>query len=96
MSLSIPIVLRRAAFLAGLVLVVGLAVPQPAAAQKICKASRCGVNQERVEVESKTCKANKKRPAITVTRACCAKPNGKLRCKKFPKCPKKSPSAACV
>jgi hypothetical protein len=74
----------------------GLVLSTPAAAQKICKASRCPKNQERVEVESKTCKPNRKRPAIIVTRACCAKPNGKLRCKKFPKCPKKSPSAACV
>jgi len=95
MSLSMPMV-RKAAFFAGLVFCLGLAVPQLVAAQKICNASRCGVNQERVELETRTCRANKKRPAIVITRACCAKPNGKLRCKKFPKCPKKSPSAACV
>jgi hypothetical protein len=88
--------MRKTAFVAGLVLSLGLVVPQLAAAQKICKASRCKRNQQLVEINTKECKANRRRPAILVKRACCAKPNNKLVCRKFPKCPKKSPSSACV
>lgn len=82
--------------IAAAVFVVGLSIPAPADAQNICGASRCNASQTRVRLERKSCKANKKRPAITVARACCQKPNGKIRCKKYPKCPKKSPSSACV
>lgn len=82
--------------LAGALLMAGVVLAQPAAAQGICNARNCGKNQERVSLEYKTCKPNKKRPAITVSRAVCQKPNGKLKKKKFPKCPKKSPSTGCT
>lgn len=83
-------------FVAGALFAAGLAFAQPASAQGICNARNCGQNQERVSLECKTCKPNKKRPAIEVCRAVCQKPNGKLKKKKYPKCPKVSPSTGCT
>ncbi len=60
-----------------------------------CKATQCPASQTRVNIESKTCKATKRRPAVVVSRACCQKPSGKIKCKKYPKCPKNSPSTSC-
>jgi hypothetical protein len=82
--------------LAGALLAASVVLAPPAAAANICNARNCGKNQQRVTLEYKTCKPNKKRPAITVARAVCQKPNGKLKKKKFPKCPKKSPSTGCT
>lgn len=53
---------------------------------------KCGGRQELVRVEEKVCPATKRRPAVIVQRACCQKPNGKVRCKAFKKCPRRSPS----
>lgn len=71
-------------------------VPSRADAQGICNARNCPAGQERVRLECKTCKVNKRRPAIELCRAVCQKPNGKIKPKKYPKCPKKSPSAGCT
>lgn len=71
-------------------------VEPPVASAASCSASKCGKGQTRTKLDSKTCKANKKRPAIVITRACCRKSNGKVRCKAFPQCPKKSPSTSCT
>jgi hypothetical protein len=77
-------------------LFVAVATPEASAQQAgICKATLCPASQTRVRIESKTCKATKKRPSIVLSRACCQKPNGKIKCKKYPKCPKKSPSTSC-
>jgi hypothetical protein len=48
-------------------------------------------------LESKTCPATDRRPAVVVQRACCTKitqknPEGKTRCKSFPSCPSNWPS----
>jgi hypothetical protein len=72
------------------------AAPDASAQQAgFCKATLCPSSQTRVRIESLTCKATKRRPAIIKSRACCQKPNGKIKCKKYPKCPKNSPSTSC-
>lgn len=80
---------RTAAMLAallGAMLVAGAAhaakLPEP----------KCGGRQQLVRVDEKVCPATKRRPAVVVQRACCQKPNGKVRCKAFKKCPRRSPS----
>ena len=74
-----------------------VAAPEASAQQAgICKATLCPSSQTRVRIESKTCKATKKRPSIQLSRACCQKPSGKIKCKKYPKCPKNSPSTSCT
>jgi hypothetical protein len=81
---------------AGAVLASSLVLAQPAAAANICNARNCGANQTRISLDCKTCKPTKKRPAIQVCRAVCEKPNGKLKKKHMPKCPKVSPSTGCT
>jgi hypothetical protein len=80
----------------GAMFAASLVAVQPAAAANICNARSCGKNQTRISLDCKTCKPNKKRPAIEVCRAVCEKPNGKLKKKHMPKCPKKSPSTGCT
>lgn len=76
---------------------VALSAPVASAQQAgVCKATQCPASQTRVRVENKSCKATKKRPSISLARACCQKPNGKIKCKKYPKCPKNSPSTSCT
>lgn len=55
--------------------------------------ARCGPRQTLVRTDTRECKATKFRPAITIRRACCENAKGKVRCKPFKKCPRKSPSA---
>ena len=56
----------------------------------------CPGNQTLASLDSKTCPANNKRPAVVVRRACCAKADRKgdpkVHCKHFPHCPNNSPS----
>lgn len=47
---------------------------------------KCPPNSNTV-IETKQCPGG-----FVVQRACCTNPKGKVRCKAFPKCPKKSPS----
>ena len=42
--------------------------------------------------DTKTCPANAHRGQITVKRACCKNPEGKIRCRHMPHCPRRSPS----
>ena len=42
--------------------------------------------------DEKTCPANAHRPAIVVKRACCKSPEGRMRCRHMPHCPRRSPS----
>jgi hypothetical protein len=79
---------------AALVVAGGLAwsVPAFACADNV----QCGKNRTVSRIETKTCKANKKRAAIVVRRACCENKKGKVRCLPFKKCPKKSPSRSCA
>lgn len=78
-------------------MLIATAAPDASAQQAgLCKATKCPSTQTRVRIETLTCKATKRRPAITKARACCQKPNGKIKCKKYPKCPKNSPSTSCT
>ena len=79
---------------AALIVAGGVAWSAPAMA-KCADNVKCGKNQTVVRTETKTCKANKQRPAIVVRRACCENKKGKIRCLPFKKCPKKSPSSSC-
>ena len=86
--------IRGAAMLGASLLAIALGMPAPASAA--CADNvKCGKNQTVARVETKECKANKKRPAITIRRACCQDKKGKIKCKPFKKCPKKSPSGSC-
>ena len=76
-----------------LVLGTGLAVPQLAsAALEAAQATNCGTGRTVVGVDDKVCPANKRRPTVVVHRACCANHKGKVKCKRFPRCPRRSPS----
>ncbi len=70
-------------------IVLGVDAWPAAAAAKLTCPGRQVVDR----IDAKVCPANKMRPAITVQRVCCRKPNGKVRCKAFKKCPRRSPSA---
>ena len=74
----------------------GLASPPLAAAGKWtrrqARLASCARNQTLGRVDTRTCPATKRRPAITMRRACCYKPNGRLACKPFGPCPPRSPS----
>lgn len=52
----------------------------------------CGPRQTLVRIDQKVCPANDRRPAIIRERACCERPNGKVRCGHMPHCPRNSPS----
>lgn len=68
----------------------GVVAATPAAA---APEPKCGVRQTLVRVDQKICPATSRRPAVIVQRACCERPNGKVRCKAFKKCPRRSPSS---
>lgn len=90
-------VVKPTSALAVLVFALGaLSAPEAFAQKAFCKAMQCPATQTRVLVDKRTCKATRRRPAITRARACCQRANGKIKCKKWPKCPKKSPSTACT
>ncbi|MCW5890541.1 MAG: hypothetical protein KIT14_08310 [bacterium] len=80
---------RTAALLAA---VVGTVLVASAADAAKLPRPKCGGRQEMVRVDEKVCPATKRRPAVVIQRACCQKPNGKIRCKAFKKCPRRSPS----
>jgi len=76
-----------------LVLGTGFAAPRLAsAALEAANAMTCGRNRTVVEIDDKVCPSTKRRPAVVIHRACCANAKGKVKCKRFPKCPKRSPS----
>jgi hypothetical protein len=72
--------------------VLGTLLVAGAAEAKKLPTPKCGKRQTLVRVDEKFCPATKRRPAVVVQRACCQKPNGKVRCKAFKKCPRRSPS----
>jgi hypothetical protein len=86
MSGSVRTVWATAAGLA----VWGLVAAAPASA---ATEPKCGPRQTLVRVDDKICPATSRRPAVVVKRACCERPNGKVRCKAFKKCPRRSPSS---
>ena len=88
---------RLLAAAAMLLLGAGLACPTPAAAKgkwarRQARLASCPHNNSVLRIDSKVCPANKRRPAITVRRACCVNPRGHIMCKQFVPCPPRSPS----
>ena len=88
---------RLLAAAATLLLAAGLACPTPAAAKgkwarRQARLASCPHNNSVLRIDSKVCPANKRRPAITVRRACCVNPRGHIACKQFVPCPPRSPS----
>jgi hypothetical protein len=85
----------KAAATAG-VLVLLTTLAMPATAGAACpQYVKCGEGQTLARVETKECKATRLRPAVTISRACCQDRKGRVRCKAFKKCPRKSPSSTC-
>jgi len=56
------------------------------------KADQCGGRKTLIGVQQRICPSTKRRPAVVVRRACCANAKGKVRCRHFPHCPRRSPS----
>jgi len=72
-------------------------VPPPVAAagkwsRRQARLASCPRNRTLARTDTKACPATKRRPAITMRRACCYNPNGRLVCKPFGPCPPRSPS----
>jgi hypothetical protein len=74
-----------------LVLASGFAAPRLASAAIEANSTECG-RRTVVNIDDKICPTTKRRPAVVVHRACCANPKGKVKCKRFPRCPRRSPS----
>jgi len=70
----------------------GLAVALTASGAGAGAAPTCGRGQTVARIETKTCPATPRRPAVKVERACCQNKNGSVHCRSFPQCPKRSPS----
>jgi hypothetical protein len=75
-----------------LVTAVLLAMLAPRVASASSASLKCPGRYSVDHFDSKICPANAKRPAITVKRACCRNPEGKIRCRHMPHCPRRSPS----
>ena len=84
---------------AGLLIGAGLLGPISAEAacgakwrKRAAKLGSCQPPKTIFRLQNKTCPANKHRPPIVVTRACCENRKGKVQCHPFPTCPSRSPS----
>ena len=79
-----------------MLLAAGIASPPGAAAsqwtRRQAQKESCPRNRTLVDVDTKICPANPRRQAIVLKRACCENRVGRVRCKPFDKCPKRSPS----
>jgi hypothetical protein len=78
-----------------MLLAAGLALPPPAAAgfaERHAKKQTCPRGRTLVDLDTKICPANKRRHSIVLKRACCEDRRGRVKCKPFIKCPKRSPS----
>ena len=74
---------------------IGFVTPRSAGASialDALTADRCGPRKTLVDLQQKICPATPRRPAVVVNRACCANAKGKVHCKAFPHCPRRSPS----
>jgi hypothetical protein len=88
---------RLIALAAALVIGGTFAVPSFANArltfeERNAKKARCPLQRHLIRIDQKVCPANPRRGPIIVLRACCEDRRGRLHCKKFLKCPKRSPS----
>jgi hypothetical protein len=79
-----------------MLLAVGLAAPSPASAGpwslRHAKKQTCPPGKTLVDLDTKICPANPLRDAVVLKRACCENRKGKVKCKPFLKCPKRSKS----
>jgi hypothetical protein len=78
-----------------LLLAAGLALPSLASAgfaERHAKKQTCGRNRTLVDLDTKICPATPRRHSIVLKRACCENRRGRVRCKPFLKCPKRSRS----
>jgi hypothetical protein len=76
-----------------LVVGTGFGAPRLAsAALEAAQATNCGRGRTVVGVDDKICPSTRRRPAVVIHRACCANAKGKVKCKHFPRCPRRSPS----
>ena len=75
-------------------LVVGTSFVAPPVASAAFEAlsTECGHGRTVVGIDDKICPANRRRPAVVIHRACCANAKGKVKCKHYPRCPRRSPS----
>ena len=63
----------------------------PATARQTRLAS-CPPPKTLLRLDRKICGPTKFRPPLVRVRACCESRSGKVKCKPFPPCPKRSPS----
>ena len=92
--------MRGRRLLAGLALIAaaGIVSPPMAAAsnggffEREARHASCPATKTLRSVEKKTCPANPRRGVIVLSAACCVNHKGHVNCKKFQKCPKRSPS----
>lgn len=79
-----------------MLLAANLASPPLAAAGKWtlrqARKATCPPGKTQVDLDDKICPATPLRAAIVLHRACCENRKGKVKCKKFDKCPKRSKS----
>jgi len=78
-----------------MLLAAGLALPPLASAgwaERQAKKQTCPANKTLVDLDTKICPATPRREAIVLKRACCENRKGKVKCKPFTKCPKRSKS----
>jgi hypothetical protein len=74
-----------------LMLGTSFAAPSVASAALEASSTTCG-RKTLVSIDDKICPTTRRRPAVVIHRACCANKKGKVICKHFPKCPRRSPS----
>jgi hypothetical protein len=87
---------RLVAGAVALLLAAALASPPLAAAGKFAereaRKSSCPPGNTLVDRDTKVCPPTPRRHAIVLSRACCENRGGRVKCKKFGHCPKRSPS----
>jgi len=87
---------RLVAGAVAMLLAANLASPPLAAAGKWkfrqARKASCPPNKTLVDLDDKVCPSTPLRNAIVLHRACCENRKGKVRCKPFSPCPKRSPS----
>ena len=80
-------------FTAAVVLAIAASMAVPATASAMKRdAGSCPGNKTLVSLQHKTCPSTRRRAAVVLSRACCSNTHGKVKCRKFPHCPKRSPS----
>jgi hypothetical protein len=91
---SMSRILRRALLLLAALWLLAPAVPAQAApwSTRATRHATCAAKRTLVRIDTKTCAANRRRQALVLHRACCANAHGRVFCKTFLPCPRRSPS----